>query len=1755
MNNYLLLLIINIINVCFSNNQFNNDNSRFFSNHRFENDSYNIEEETDLDKNKNRELQSDDDGFTNIRIYIDKTYINQNYDNLEILNKVLTSIEKCVKSIEEIIKVRQIDKIKFTDSDIHTLGFNNNEINPDLLSTGEGISSDLIIFPKFEEFQQNTQLVLAIGKPVIFDSVSKRPIGAILSINKNLPSIPNSENYLNSVIIHQLTHILGFMYELFDKYEIGFSNVIKTDMEIRTIQGKERKEKKYIKSPRVVSYAKKYFNCENITGVELEDSSSYDDYNNSHWEARILLGEYMNSEVHTPEQAISGFTLALLEDSGWYKANYYTGGLMRFGKHQGCAFLYEDCEVNDNSKNKFKNDLFAVSAINDLQRTTCSSGRQSRCYIITNNKMSRGLHISGKEIADDCFVSDFDKDEEDLSFFVGSCNKGNGEYGTKIYYNNNYRGKNGNFPDIFGEEISDNSFCVLSSVVPLSLKDTNINEFNIYNGITHPICYPMFCTSKSLTIQIYNHYIVCPREGGIVEVKGDYNGYVHCPDYNLICTGTVMCNDLFECIEKHSLEKDDNFDYDYEIKTSQEKIDNEHLEQNALIGYELTNEENGKCPQFCRQCRENKKCFICIDNYTLVGFKEGDDNPIYCLQNSDLGNYYKNEDDNTYYLCPDNCLSCSNKQQCNYCDSMYKLKNDNSSCEEIIPNCKVLDSNKEKCEECKDNFYLIDDDKLNCHNESLDIDKYFTEDDGKTYINCSKVISNCDKCTERDSCLLCKDGYKFNIESKSCEEIVSFCNKYDINFELCEECNEGYYILNNDKSHCLNDTLDEDKYFTEDDGKSYTSCENAITNCIKCTGKNECLLCKEGYIFNENNITCVSEIPSCKNYDINYESCEECSEGYYLLNDDKLNCHNESLDKDKYYTEDEGKTFISCEKVIYNCEKCTGKNECILCKDGYIFNENNITCVSEIPSCKNYDINYESCEECSEGYYLLNDDKLNCHNESLDKDKYFTEDEGKTFISCEKVIYNCEKCEEREKCKKCKKDFELNNDGEECIPLEINFECNINIHYLEDENLDFLKEENIENLIELYENEYSHDYGQVEYYINKKYNYTITIFVFDYCTKDLLNIGGLYFNMTNISEHFLGEKLIICFITYNYRNIISFYENKKKIDIENNFSEKNLNYTIENNYTKAINNYYSDLLIEKIKEENIDVFSLENENLKDKCNSLDIGGIDIPVNIREKIFTNSYEIQEFICTDKNCVIESNNNQSFISKCNCNINNDFNYLFLESESETINPNQELLKSEINFNVYDYMTCLFQNFNTKELFSNISFYLSIVSILLEIFCFILYLSCKSNINYQKYITSSKPKIFSQETQENKNILNTEDRQRQTISERNSMGNPPKKHLIKYKYKWLNKPRHLNLENSHDEDLEVQSRDEANIENELKRKIKIYPFVDNNSLATSSYLDDSLFDTCDKKTETSKNRITIPISDEKLHIKTNIKIEPIQSNKNNPLPQIVTREQNARRKVRIHSIKNVQQENTEIKNKEEKIIKKFCEVYCDIICIKQQLINLFLCSKSLDRQSFIPTPMKIIRLIFLILLNIFINSIFINQNYFTEKYYYFNKKYNLVHEAEKDFEISIGDKINYTLNHCVTKILISFLICLIIQMIIGLLFYNSKKKIDELIELNNKDIQTEKNNKLLSKIKCLYITFFIVNFILIIFFCLFLIGFNIINKNSEIDFLIPSIITFILLQLISFFISIIIALIMFLGTKINNKKMINFAKAFLF
>ena len=60
----------------------------------------------------------------------------------------------------------------------------------------------------------------------------------------------------------------------------------------------------------MLEVARKYFNCPTIEGVELENYGD-DGTAGSHWEARILLGDYMNGVAYT-EEVISEFSLAFV---------------------------------------------------------------------------------------------------------------------------------------------------------------------------------------------------------------------------------------------------------------------------------------------------------------------------------------------------------------------------------------------------------------------------------------------------------------------------------------------------------------------------------------------------------------------------------------------------------------------------------------------------------------------------------------------------------------------------------------------------------------------------------------------------------------------------------------------------------------------------------------------------------------------------------------------------------------------------------------------------------------------------------------------------------------------------------------------------------------------------------------------------------------------------------------------------------------------------------------------------------------------------------------------------------------------------------------------------------------------------------------------------------------------------------------------------------------------------------------------------
>ena len=619
-----------------------------------------------INKDK-RNLNNEENDFKDFLIYLDLININNDivkYHLEQYEELFIDSLNKVVKTLETLLEVKKLDYFySFTDEQIRDIDiedWNKTVVGSEAIDNGYNVFEsgiDLIIFGRFDDEMDVTTLANAGARYAFPDT--KQPLIGVVNINSNVNySKINSKEYFQSIIIHEFTHILGFSNNYFTFLNITFSKIDSNGI-----------QRHYINSTRVLEVAKKYYNCSDIDGVELEESGG-DGTAGSHWEARILLGEYMNGVIYPEEQVISEFTLALLEDTGYYKANYYTGGLMRYGKGKGCDFIKNRC-VNDNHEinPKFENEFYDSISSLHLIDASCSSGRQSRTYYAWweyNNlteyyRYFENEKYGGFSPADFCPVAMEHFDENINSYYTGHCSlKGNGGYGTHILYNGGikwidqtsyqivtFSNKSEELYFLTGETNSEHSFCYQSTLIK--------NEQNYdYLNIVRAVCYESFCSDLSLTIKINEDYFVCPRTGGKIEVEG-YKGYFLCPDYNLICSGTVICNDMFDCVEKKSETKEESYYYNYESKTSQNIENNDLQFPDNETNYELGT--NGICPINCKQCRQNNKCIKCRNEFGFVGSKENEE--INCLSLLELsnGNYY--QENNIYYPLIENSINNS----------------------------------------------------------------------------------------------------------------------------------------------------------------------------------------------------------------------------------------------------------------------------------------------------------------------------------------------------------------------------------------------------------------------------------------------------------------------------------------------------------------------------------------------------------------------------------------------------------------------------------------------------------------------------------------------------------------------------------------------------------------------------------------------------------------------------------------------------------------------------------------------------------------------------------------------------------------------------------------------------------------------------------------------------------------------------------------------------------------------------------------
>ena len=388
---------------------------------------------------------------------------------------------------------------------------------------------DILIFPYMsDDLNKN---VVAAGTPCLLLN-DVRPYAGIVKINKNLSfEKEDFKYYMKNLLFHELTHVLAFHPYIFQKL-----NLIST----KTIDGEQYT---YINSPKVLEKAKLHFGCQNLKGVQLENDGDTGTVG-SHWDSRYMLGDYMMASDYS-DVVISDISLALFEDTGFYKVNYYTGGLFRFGKNQGCSFIEKKCLYNQG-----KNTLFPNDFCNEKDKSFCTSSHISKgkCYITEYSSIKERYRYfgyikrGGFSHADYCPVS-YTTTTDNNYYFPNNCRNGKSENE--------------------GEVFSENSLCFESS---------------INNSDMESSCYKMECDSSNKKIIIYidSNKITCPGEETVLYNPNGLNGQIKCPNYNLVCTSEVWCNNIFDCIDKNSKADSSTYDYNSNIQELQ-KRDAENL--------------------------------------------------------------------------------------------------------------------------------------------------------------------------------------------------------------------------------------------------------------------------------------------------------------------------------------------------------------------------------------------------------------------------------------------------------------------------------------------------------------------------------------------------------------------------------------------------------------------------------------------------------------------------------------------------------------------------------------------------------------------------------------------------------------------------------------------------------------------------------------------------------------------------------------------------------------------------------------------------------------------------------------------------------------------------------------------------------------------------------------------------------------------------------------------------------------------------
>lgn len=219
------------------------------------------------------------------------------------------------------------------------------------------VDYDLIFFVSHSDIncQDSTLAYVMICEINVRD---KRPVSGILNICK-----ANFDAYdLYFTLIHEFMHGLGISKHVFDY------------VNVKQFYHHGKFVPKVI-SPNALQEAQKYFNCDKLDGIELENDWS-------HLKKRLYFDNIM-SPVYSNEIILSALEFKILEDFYFYEIDWEilnsTLSERIFGRGLGCSFVFNKC--NEFHIKNPENTPFCFHLENELDNCTYTHNGKGFCNI------------------------------------------------------------------------------------------------------------------------------------------------------------------------------------------------------------------------------------------------------------------------------------------------------------------------------------------------------------------------------------------------------------------------------------------------------------------------------------------------------------------------------------------------------------------------------------------------------------------------------------------------------------------------------------------------------------------------------------------------------------------------------------------------------------------------------------------------------------------------------------------------------------------------------------------------------------------------------------------------------------------------------------------------------------------------------------------------------------------------------------------------------------------------------------------------------------------------------------------------------------------------------------------------------------------------------------------------------------------------------------------------------------------------------